>query len=410
MRVVSVTSREPDYMTPDIKYLLRRKNRLMRRGALEEASALAVKIRRGIARHNSRELRKLDENACPKDLWECVNSLIHPRKTMAGCKVTADELNQHFAATSTDNSYQQVDLKTTANPNLSDVQIFYVIDHLRPTAEGTDGLPAWFLRLLAPICAGPIARLVNQSMCCSWVPRQWKTAILHPAPKVASPQGPSDYRPISVVPILSRVVERLVVHTYLYPTIIQQPFADSIKDQYAFRPTGSTTAALIDLLQQVTDLLQDNEYVVLISTDFSRAFDTVRHQTLMEKMATLDLPDHIFNWLANYFNQRGHVTRLHDIVSTRAFINASIVQGSVVGPPSYVVNASDLHPIHAFNAMMKYTDDTYLLVGSNHIATATAEFANISAWAAKNNLRLNQLKTRELVITRRRHKSNIKPE
>jgi len=49
-------------------------------------------------------------------------------------------------------------------------------------------------------------------------------------------------------------------------------------------------------------------------------------------------------------------------------------------------------------------------VGSNHIATATAEFANISAWAAKNNLRLNQLKTRELVITRRRHKSNIKPE
>src|SRR6218665_847723 len=74
-------------------------------------------------------------------------------------------------------------------------------------------------------------------------------------------QGPSDYRSISVVPILSRVVERLVVHTYLYPSIIQQPFADSIKDQYAFRPTGSTTAAVIDLPQQVTDLHQDNEYV-----------------------------------------------------------------------------------------------------------------------------------------------------
>src|SRR6218665_4045185 len=63
-----------------------------------------------------------------------------------------------------------------------------------------------------------------------------------------------------------------------------------------------------------------------------------------------------------------------------------------------------------FNAMMKYADDTYILVGSNHVATATAEFANVSAWAVKNNLHLNQLKTRELVITRRRHKSNIKPE
>src|SRR6218665_1756879 len=184
MRVVSVTSREPDYMTPDIKYLLRRKNRLMRRGALEEASALAIKIGRGIAHHNSQELRKLDENACPKDLWQCVNSLTCPRKTMAGSRVTADELNQHFAATSTDNSYQQVDLKTTANPNqhvFTDVQIFHVLDHLRPTAEGTDGLPAWFLRLLAPICAGPIARLVNQSLCCSWVLRQWKAAISHQA-------------------------------------------------------------------------------------------------------------------------------------------------------------------------------------------------------------------------------------
>lgn len=52
--------------------------------------------------------------------------------------------------------------------------------------------------------------------------------------------------------------------------------------------------------------------------DFTKAFDKVRHQTLMEKNGLLDLPDHIFNWLANYFNQRGHLTKLHDIVSSLA--------------------------------------------------------------------------------------------
>ena len=105
-----------------------------------------------------------------------------------------------------------------------------------------------------------------------------------------------------------------------------------------------------------------------------------------------------------------HQTTLHDIVSTLAFINANIMQGFVVSPPPFVVNSLDLHPIHAFNTMMKYADDTYFLVGSNHIATATAEFANISVWAAKNNLHLNPLKTRELVITKRRHKSNLRSE
>src|SRR6218665_2577245 len=224
----------------------------MRKGALEEASALAVKIGRGIARHNSRELRKLDEKACPKDLWECVNSLTHPRKTMAGCKVTADELNQHFAATSTDNSYQQVDLKTTANLNqhntsslMSRYSMFSITcDQLQRVLmdfrHGSSG--CWLRSALDQLPD------LSTNLCVAHGSHDnGKLPLFTRHQK--SPQGPSDYRPISVVPILSRVVDRLVVHTYmyLYPTIIQQPFADSIKDQYAFRPTESTTAALIYL-------------------------------------------------------------------------------------------------------------------------------------------------------------------
>ena len=73
------------------------------------------------------------------------------------------------------------------------------------------------------------------------------------------------------------------------------PMVDRIQDQFAFRPTGSTTAALIFLFQQLTTMLQNNDYVLVVSTDFSRAFDTVRHQTLMQKMAALELPDHVYN-------------------------------------------------------------------------------------------------------------------
>src|SRR6218665_26206 len=122
----------------------------------------------------------------------------------------------------------------------------------------------------------------------------------------------------------------------------------------------------------------------------------------MQKMVILDLPDNIYNWIANHFEQRGHLTKIYDMISAFAFINASIIQGSVIGPPSYVVVPSDLHAKSPRNSLMKYADDSYLLVGSSNICSVNEEFAHIKAWAAENNLQLNPHKTRELVVYRRR--------
>ena len=94
-------------------------------------------------------------------------------------------------------------------------------------------------------------------------------------------------------------------------------------------------------------------------------------------MAALKLPDHIYNWMANYFADRGHMTRLQVTILIIALINASIIQDSVIGPPSYVVAASDLHPRSALNCLTKYADDTYFLVGSNNMSTVADEFAHI---------------------------------
>ena len=103
-------------------------------------------------------------------------------------------------------------------------------------------------------------------------------------------------------------MERAVVHSYLglYPAIQKPPPGLEFSDQFAFRPTASTTAA-ISLLQTVTTLLQSNPYVVVISLDFSKAFDTVRLSSLLAKMAKLDLPAVVYNWLVAFFT--GHVHR-----------------------------------------------------------------------------------------------------
>ena len=120
-------------------------------------------------------------------------------------------------------------------------------------------------------------------------------------------------------------------------------------DQFAFQPSASTTAALIHILETTTTLLDTNPYVVVLALDFSKAFDSVRHATVLDKFSRLDIPDiqcisNIYNWLESFFREHSHCTRFGDKVSTLKTISASIVQGSAVGPVSYVITASDLHP------------------------------------------------------------------
>ena len=122
--------------------------------------------------------------------------------------------------------------------------------------------------------------------------------------RTQTPQLPADYRPISVTPVLTRITERIAAQRYIYPALTSPPPTLHFADQFASRPTGSTTAAIISLLNSVTNLLDTEPYVIVISLDFSKALDTLRHSTLLHKLAQLQLPDHIYNWLNDFFSNQ----------------------------------------------------------------------------------------------------------
>jgi len=136
---------------------------------------------------------------------------------------------------------------------------FHALDHLHHTAEGADELPTWFLRLAAPSFSGILAHLINKLLEEAIVPTQWKTAIIRSKAKVPAPSSLADFRPISVLPVISRVVERFLVQRVLYPSfeVMEPPL--SLDDQFALRLTGSTTAAMIAILHNITEMLADNE-------------------------------------------------------------------------------------------------------------------------------------------------------
>jgi len=333
-----------------------------------------------ITRRSKRQLAKINSKPDTKELWKTVRQLTgHERVPAVDPHITADSLNRHYANVSTDPSYEHPPQKhtaaqrTTTRDCVTDYEVFKTLDTLRPTATGLDKLPAWYLRLIAPFLCGPVADLINTSLLTSTVPNQWKQARVRPVPKTPSPQRAADYRPISVTPVLSRIVERLVVRRYIYPVLSSPPPSLHFADQFAVRPTGSTTAAIIALLHTVINLLSTEPYVIVISLDFSKAFDSVRHSRLLHKFAQLDLPDHIYYWLANYFYNHSHCTIFQDQQSSLLDISASIIQGSAIGPAAYIVTAGDLLPTAPGNSMCKFADDTYLIIPASNQSSRHAE-------------------------------------
>ena len=347
-------------------------------------------------------------------MWAAVRQLTgRQQEVTAVDEITAETLNGHYSAISTDSKYISPLSKQSATPvnnqYISEWQVFQLLDHLRPTATGLDGLPAWFIRLGAPVFYQPIARLFNMSLATSTVPQQWKQACIRPIPKVSAPTQHSDFRPISITPVLTRAMERTVVQKFLYPAFLSPPPTLSFSDQFAFRPTGSPAAAIISLLKTITDMLISNPYVIVISLDFSKAFDTVRHSTLLEKMAKLDIPDNVYNWLVNYYNGHSHCTMYRGQTSTFNSITASIIQGSGIGPASYVVNAGDLNTVSTGNHLVKFADDTYLVIPANNVDSRSDELDSIETWSRANNLTLNRSKTKEIVFVDNRRKRQVAP-
>ena len=184
-RIIIITSADPPYVTPYIKSMLRRKNRLMRSGNVDKAAALAKKVGRAIQNYNTAELSKVDVLSDTSSMWAKVRQLTGRDKSSDMCTaaVTADELNDHYAAISTDAQYTAPAVIQTVNDRLASVhttewRMFTILDKLKPTATGLDELPAWFLRIvcqaasrhddsvhLISCCTKPVETCFNPSCC-----------------------------------------------------------------------------------------------------------------------------------------------------------------------------------------------------------------------------------------------------
>ena len=218
----------------------------------------------------------------------------------------------------------------------------------------------------------------------------WLKALVTPVPKKTPPTDFSHLRPISVTSITFRV-ERLIVRKYLLPALP----SDQILDQYAYRRTGSTTSALIATIHHISRLLESSSYVRCIFVDYSKAFDTINHAILFQKLQQLTIPPNILLWIINFLS--GRTQAVSACGQSSGWLPVSQSKDPVLAP---IFTWCMLQTCKLCRLIMVSLSTPTLLVDQHSSVGIQQEYENICSLSARNRLTINSDKTKEIVFHR----------
>ena len=250
----------------------------------------------------------------------------------------------------------------------------------------------------------PLSHLINISLQTNYIPEQWKEAKVCPIFKGGDHTSPDFYRPISILPSFSKILEKAVanqIYAYLDKNKLFYPF------QHGFRPNHSTEDLLLKLTEQIFNARNCKKHMISIFVDFKKAFDCADIEILLEKVKHYKLPH---EWLRSYLTRRRQYTQINNTKSDKRDVLIGVPQGSILGPLLFLIAISDLPRSSEFLSLL-YADDTTLnLIGddldllvkkANQLLEGTVE------WCFANKMTLHPKKTKWMIFSHSNTKEKL---
>ena len=241
-----------------------------------------------------------------------------------------------------------------------------------------------------------LQHFLNKSIYNGTFPKAWKHGTVIPIPKIPNPQQVGDLRPITLLPLPGKIMERLI-HNKLYPYLEENNILTS--KQNGFRKQHGTPDTIFKLITLIIDNINKKKVTIAVFIDFKKAFDTLDHSILLKKLSQLNLSQNLLKWFESYLSNRSQVTYMNSCTSPIAEITHGVPQGSILGPLLFNLYINDLVNTVQSN-MILYADDSVVFVAADSLEEAghilQNDLLNIGTWCKFHKLSINVKKTKAM--------------
>lgn len=313
--------------------------------------------------------------------------------------------------------------KTYLNKNMRHVMKFEninteivngIIDDFAPkTSSGFDGISTKLLKTVKDAVTEPITMIINQMFNTGIFPDKLKIAKVTPIYKKDDETLFTNYRPISLLPVISKIFEKVIFKQLFTYFTDKNLFYNA---QYGFREEHSTELAALELVDRITLEMDKMNTPISVFLDLSKAFDTLNHEILLEKLSYYGVKGVANNLMKSYLTERKQFVEIDDVKSDMLSLSTGVPQGSILGPLLFLIYINDVAMASKTFKFIIYADDTTLTTTLELVAIENPnmdictvlnnELTNISDWLKVNKLSLNVKKSKYMIF----HKPQKKVE
>lgn len=263
------------------------------------------------------------------------------------------------------------------------------------SSKGLDGIDIIFIKNHLNEILRPLVYLFSLSLNKGIFPKSFKTAIITPLLKKGNPEDISNYRPISILSTMSKILEK-IVHKRLLNFLIKYGFFSP--KQYGFLPGRSTDRALFDKIKEITQNLESGKHVACIYFDVAKAFDAVQHSILLDKLERLGVRGPCLHWFRSYLTNREQRVIVGGVIGDSRQLNCGVPQGSSLGPLLFLIYVNDLLQQDLGGSTYSFADDTAIVFSRDTpellAKDVNNELRNVMDWFACHKLVPNADKTK----------------